>query len=228
MNIASIILDISVIGILLIMFIWAKNKGFIRSAIDLLGVGASAVLSYMFCGRVGEMIFNVFAKDRIIATVTQVIEENGAAQSISKAISSAMSLIGGSDVSKSVESVIKANGTADVKTLATAIADGAITPVVMPLISGIAFILMFIICVIVIKIIARIISRGIRHIPLIGPLDSLLGGFVGIAEGCLLIVVAAMIINVLPVVIGGAPVVTQGDIDATYIFKYFYNFIRIY
>ncbi len=165
MNLSSIILDISVIGILLIMFMWAKNKGFIRSVIDLVSVAASALLAYAFSGKVAEMLFNVFAKEKIITTIADAIEKNGVvADNLSKAISSALSMFGGPDVSATVNQVITANGTQDVNTLARALTEGAVTPVVTPLISGIAFVLLFIVCSVVLKIIAKLIHAISKNI----------------------------------------------------------------
>ena len=48
----------------------------------------------------------------------------------------------------------------------------------------------------------------------------------GLAEGLLLVFIAAVIIAMLPA-ITGAPLVSAEEIGATYLFKFFYGFLHI-
>ena len=78
-----------------------------------------------------------------------------------------------------------------------------------------------------IMVIVRSLSkafRGVRHIPLIGSVNSLLGGVLGLVQAAVVILIVVMALNLLIGLTGdGIPYLNNEAISKTYLFHYLYD-----
>ncbi len=104
------------------------------------------------------------------------------------------------------------------------ISNTVIKPVAVDCIRALLFIFVFIIVSILVKLLARCLSV-VNKVPLAGEVNKFLGGVLGFLQGILYIYVAALILKVIiPITSNELMVINDSTINATHIFKLFYNF----
>ena len=67
--------------------------------------------------------------------------------------------------------------------------------------------------------------RGVRHIPLVGPLNSLLGGAMGLLEAAVIWYVISVAIHFVLEFSGGFSWLNRTDIELSWIFGPFYDLV---
>lgn len=95
-----------------------------------------------------------------------------------------------------------------------------------PAIKGILRVLIFVILLIVLKLITNPIAglfKFVNEIPIIGPVNKLFGGVLGIVEGAVIVIIVALLVRLTVFLSEGSLMFLNIDtIDKTYLFKYFY------
>ncbi len=98
--------------------------------------------------------------------------------------------------------------------------------VLAPVIKGILRVLVFVVLLIILKLIANPIAnlfKFVNNIPIIGPVNKLFGGLLGILEGAVIVIALALIVRLTVFLSEGSLMFLNIDtIDKTFIFKYFY------
>lgn len=108
--------------------------------------------------------------------------------------------------------------------LGTALLDGVVKPVVMVPIRTLIFVILFAIIMLVLSIVIKK-TTIINKIPLIGSMNSFLGGALGIVSGILSLFVVVIFIHLIIVMTDNTLVFLNDlTIDKTYAFKQVYNF----
>ena len=105
----------------------------------------------------------------------------------------------------------------------TALMDGIISPACIIIIRSIVVILLFIVFVAILGIIAR--GAGfINKIPVIGKINSLLGGVAGLCEAAVIIVLFCLVTRLISSMFGGEVILFNDTaINSTFLFKSIYN-----
>lgn len=105
----------------------------------------------------------------------------------------------------------------------TALMDGIISPACIIIIRSIVVILLFIVFAAILGIIAR--GAGfINKIPVIGKINSLLGGVAGLCEAAVIIVLFCLVTRLISSMFGGEVILFNDTaINATFLFKSIYN-----
>ena len=228
MTTSSILLDVIAVGLIVIMFFVAKRKGFVRSVLNLLGTAISALAAYITSGPAGDFVYNTLARGNVINAIQSVLDAGGAtADGIVSSVTSTLSVLASdANLPADIQSALAGLSGQSNDVVAAALADGPVALAMSPLMRGVCFVVLFFLFLIVVRILANLLSKGLHKLPIIGTVDCWLGGVVGLAEGLLLVLVMACVISMIPAVTG-SPLVTQADIDATYLFRYFYGFIQM-
>lgn len=95
-----------------------------------------------------------------------------------------------------------------------------------PAIKGILRVLIFVLLLIVLKLITNPIAglfKFVNEIPIIGPVNKLFGGVLGIVEGAVIVIIVALLVRLTVFLSEGSLMFLNIDtIDKTYLFKYFY------
>ena len=87
---------------------------------------------------------------------------------------------------------------------------------------AIAFVLVFIVAVFTVKVIECFFSKVLRHLPIIGMIDGVLGGCVGFVVGILFSALAVEVYAVLVVYVGGSFFNAEA-IEGSMLAKYLYE-----
>ncbi len=99
--------------------------------------------------------------------------------------------------------------------------------IIAPVIKGILKVIVFILLLLILKLIIGPISdlfKSVNKIPVIGPVNALLGGALGAVEGAILIYIIALIVRMaIYFTEGSLMFINMDTIEKTYVFKWFYD-----
>ncbi|MBP1562721.1 MAG: CvpA family protein [Oscillospiraceae bacterium] len=186
----------------------AKTANFSMTDIETHGIGKLVTAHYLA---------TCMAKSPIAETIGGVID------AAKKALPIAFNDAGTESVTvSSVRTVVLAM--IDTKSSAkTALMDGIISPACTIIIRSIVVILLFIVFTFVFGIIARA-SGFINKIPVIGKINSLLGGIAGLLEAAIIIVVFCLMTKLISSMFAGDVILFNDTaINSTFLFKHIYN-----
>lgn len=99
--------------------------------------------------------------------------------------------------------------------------------IIAPVIKGILKVIVFILLLLILKLIIGPISdlfKSVNKIPVIGPVNALLGGALGAVEGAIVVYIIALVVRMAIYFTEGSLMFINTDtIEKTYIFKWFYD-----
>lgn len=192
----------------------------------------SIVAAVMLSGPIAEFVFNNYLSEKIKGVVSEHIGDiayvdiesfaegfNQLSDSLPGIISNLFSTELGVDMEQLYEKIIQSKG-ADI---AAELMESVIEPLAVGMIRSLAFIVIFAILMLIVNIIAKVFI-GVNHIPLIGPLNEVLGGMIGAAQGMIyMFVIASVVWFALSASGGQLGPITAEIVEDTILFKEFYN-----
>lgn len=233
----SIILDLIVVLIIAFFVITSAKRGFVRTAIEIVGFFLAFYLSLSLSGIAANFIYDGFVKEPMLAQIeekaddlikdslpTVDLNENDDAiisQNSVEIYNALPQFIVG--VAKNYDitpegfaQTIKNNNDSNATEL---LLDYAVKPIVVNLIKIILFIILFIVLSILVKWLAKIVNR-IFSIPIIGGLNRTLGAVFGLIKGTIIAAAVCIAISfIISFSENGILFVTSQTIENTYIFK---------
>ncbi len=232
MQLYSIILDIGCVIISLLVVMPSYRKGFLRSIILCIGYIASIIVAINVSRYLSKFIFDTIIRESIIKNVNTTITGNIDSAGIQTVVGGFMSKLpsflkdsisayfGGEQ--GIIDNLQKTTGGV-VNSIGTTVADNIVAPIVVMLLQTLICVIVFVICIIIVKMIARLF-QGFYAIPVIGPINSMLGGVVGIAQAAVLLYILAVLGKMLISLSSNSlEYFNTNIIQSTYVFKIFYN-----
>ncbi len=232
MSIYSIILDIitAVIGIGIV--ISAYKKGFLRSIILFVGYIASIFVAIYLSKFISSFIYTNFIRESIVNSVQNLaltnpqsvdvsIIVNQFLESLPKIFSS--SLIAYFGGSQEIVNNITESTTGAVNNLGILVADTIAKPIITGLLQTISCIIVFFICIFIVKLVSKLFG-GFYAVPILGTVNSVLGGIVGVAQAAIWLFVLGVIGKMI--ISFTANSLTYFNIDIinnTYLYNFFYH-----
>lgn len=233
-QINSVSLIIDIIALIIIFFIVARSasKGFISSIISFFGALASIIISYIISTPIAQYIYNSFLKNKIVVYITESIgnvsTDNAShflqklEESIQTLPAPIVSLLQSNG--QSVVDIVTNNLGQNVNTIAEELCTKIIEPLVTTLISILSFIIIFIVLSIVFHLLEKLFV-GIKKIPIIGKLNSLLGAIFGILYSLIVLYVIYLTLHfALTVFNTSLPYITEESLQGSYIFGWLSTF----
>ncbi|MEG0691619.1 MAG: CvpA family protein [Oscillospiraceae bacterium] len=226
----SFIIDIVTALIGLFIIYGAYRKGFIRSIILVIGYVFSIFLAIYLSKIVSVYIFNNFIRTPIINNINQTISSSVGNISVSMVVPAILSKLpkvilnplfssfgGESELIQLID-----NQTGGIlEKLGTVVADNVIAPILLSLMEVITCLIIFILCTIIVKIIAKMFT-GLYAIPIIGSINSILGGVLGIVQTAIIYYLLALVIStIISLTANELPWINNEIMNSTYILKHF-------
>lgn len=226
----SVVLDVIILALLIICALIGKRKGFVYTAIEMLGWIAVALLAVTFSMNISEWIYDTFVHSAVRTGVDNAIADvyndtmasavsnffDGLPEFISNAL--AVSGISPDSIVNSVQS-----GTE----LSSAVAD-SLKPVISSLISVVVSLIIFVVGLFLVRMLARLCGGIVKHIPLVGGINGILGAVAGFIKG---IVISAVIVSIITLIVSlsvdGVFGITAETLDSTFVFKLLGNIVKI-
>lgn len=204
-NLASVILDALVILVFIFSVVYSYKKGFLRTLLSVVSFFASWFVAG-FLGRfLAQWVFDTFLRQPIQTNVANMIQQGlaqggiqEAAQQLTNAVPDWLAglLFNKQSAADAVGSLLTQQ---NVQSAAASITSQVVRPVAVVLLSGLAFAVLFFVCRLLFRWLYRLLGVFDR-MPVIGAVNGLLGGVLGIVRGGMYLVllgIAAWLIILL-------------------------------
>ena len=228
----SVIIDILLIAVIVLFIILGAKKGFLAVAITFAGYVASIVLAFYLSSALSNVVYNQFFKTSVETKVYYKIHDLDITKNIDRIFEDAVQIIpyelrAISIKNAAPEDKAAINAAAQKDGIgievSNAIANIIIAPVIKMMITAI---LLFIIALILMMLV-RMIAKHIRldHIPILGPINAVLGGAMGILNGILVLYVILTISTaILMITSYQIPLLSKEVLNQSFIYKTFLQF----
>lgn len=224
-QVIPLLLDLAAIVFVIVYIKRSARRGFIRMVVQLVGFFASILLANALSGPAAEYIFQNFMRERLVENVTQKIASAGSVNTFLQSLAALLESIpaflvntmefAGFDSSAALSAL-----TGSVEQLSVNVVDTAIKPTCVALFSAICFLVLFSLFMFLTRMVARCFT-SIRHIPLVGTVNSLLGGIVGGVEGIFTLYLIVMVLSVLMAISGDSiPILNRETIESTWLLRF--------
>ncbi len=186
-----LILDLILILIVVVCFFRNYHRGFLSALLGIVAVVASLLLALWVSNKVAEPIYETFVRSKLIASVSQNIEDGGGS-TIANITGSIGALLGGNEADI-------ANGTADqIAAAAEKIVDGTMQNGIISAIRVVVLLIVYLLAFAILRWIEKSM-RKVNKVPLVGGINKVAGGVLGLCIGgfyaILYVSVCALIIN---------------------------------
>ncbi len=207
-----LILDVIVAALAVICFIVGWKRGLISTLLGLAGFAIALLGSWWASGKLAAVIYDRFMKDKLVDALSQKIAndavESGTWGVLNGFINKILTGAAGESTGAASETIV----------------DGMLAEPATALVRAILFIVLFLVLLLVVKLIARAF-KGLNKVPVIGGVNRIGGGVIGLAEGllfCYLVVaVVAIIVTLTADSLGW---LNTGVIGESRLFSLLYNF----
>ena len=226
----SWILDIVAVGVVILMLILGVRRGFIKTAVRLIGIIAALVAAALISTPVAEWIYTTWIASSARETVAAAAAEATvtAAQTVSEQVSAVIAAL-----PSLMQSGIGAMGLGSVgvtgaplaaEKLTTLMMETVISPLCVSLLQAVLFLLIFLAVYILARILAKMMDKVFSSLPIIRQINALLGGALGVLEGVAVVYLLTLVLRLYMTMAGAGSFVTAADIDATYLVQYIMDF----
>jgi uncharacterized membrane protein required for colicin V production len=227
------ILDIFVLVVVCFLAWRCSRKGFVKTAVLLFGFIIAAFIARTASLPISNWIYDGFVSEKVTVAVEDAIgaKTEELTANIDSFTEEAISSLpkGLQNISKffiNEETLENDKITESLKNsskdIAETIEENIVRPAVIGLMQTILFIVLFFVLSFLIKRLA-FIGGIFNKIPLVGNVNRFLGGVVGTLEGIIIVFLAATVLAFVIMLAGETSPVSQGDIEKTYLFRFFYE-----
>lgn len=230
----SIILDIIVIAVLVFSAISYARKGFVYSIVRLVGTVACWVVCSMYARPVATYIYINYLQGRVEEAVAKNLHLfvkpgmdafakslESLATELPALISSMFRLKSGEYIEQWYGYVVSADGSNTA--LSDVIVDSMVSPIALSILNTLVFLLMFAACSFAVDLLCSLV-KGLRHVPVVGSLNFVLGAGLGLVWGILYIYIISAVLWLMIAASGDAlSFVHTQDIHQSMLFRWFYT-----
>lgn len=225
-----LILDLVTLVVLYIFVRIGSKHGFARTAIRFVGFFAAVALASLISSAAVDYLYDGMLRRQLIDVIDQSVREMSDPSLITAQISSAIDgmptlftnvlRFDAGDLSARLSTVVGESA----ETVAMTVVDGFVGPVVTALIKGFAFFVTFIVALFIVQLLSRVFGL-VNDIPVLGPVNTFLGGIIGGLNGVLCLCVFMAAVSLLNAATNnGLPWLTVDNISATYLLKLFVDY----
>lgn len=222
---AWIIWDLLAVGVLVYFVNRCATDGLARTLVRFLGFVIAAVLAGTLSPWLTDILYRYVVRDVLELVLTHQIESviaegATAAAGVADLIPRAFLRI----MQDSGQELVGHFYDGDAGTLAAVLVDGALKDPVLTIVRGISFFILFSLALFLVRRLSYLFS-GINHLPLVGTLNTFLGGVVGVFEGVLVLYLSAVLLQVVMLASGNTITwLNERMLDATLFYRIFFSF----
>lgn len=220
----SFALDIILICILVIAILIGVKRGFVRSAARFIGTIFAAVISSVLGGMAATGIYNALFRGALVERVNESVSGLTNAESAMGVLSSLPDfIVRALEEAGITEASLNAQIASGRGQIADTIVD-VISPVFIGFIKVLAVIVIFMILMVVVRLLANFLDR-LFDLPILGAVNSLLGGVFGVLSGVLIIwIVLGIMIVFIPMLSSDMQTVVESSINDSALASFFTGF----
>ncbi len=210
--------------LIVIWLVWdCARKGFMRKILGFLGAVASAAGAAFFSGPVALWLYNVLVRDLIRAVLSRRIAKSleeglAATGGLLNAMPQWVSRMAQQDTDfplpRAVDQVLPA---------VEELIDAILAQPVLMLLRGLCFFAIFTLLSLLARYLVHLLG-GINALPLIGPLNTVLGGVLGVGQALLLLYLIAIVAHIYVAYSGGGTgLFSDSSMREGFLFGFFYR-----
>lgn len=228
-----ILLDLIMILLGIMIVVSSYRKGFLRSVVLLAGYIASVFIAAWIGGWLSGWIYDTFIRDAVISSIDKTAAMAAEGMPFATVLTEVFDklpsfivnpLLAGFGGEDKLIADLEASTGGVLEQLGTTIADTVVAPIVTLVLQMFCCLLIFILCVIIVKMVASLL-KGFYAIPILGPVNAVLGGVVGLLKAGIILYVLAIAGAMIISLSGNQLSWFNSDIvQDSHIFKWFYNF----
>lgn len=225
----SIILDLIVLAIIVLTVVMSARRGFVRVIIELAGFIAAIFITFTISTPLGNITYDKIIEPPALNAVEDITVDSASVsvetlwRSMPKFVQDNAEKLG---ISKAaIEKTLNNNAGSSAKAVAKTVSQEVVKPVVSELLALIYSVIVFILLLIAVKFLAKFLNR-IFSFSVIGTLNRVLGGIVGIPKGIIIAILFCLIVALITMFTSeGFLFFSKDVIDKTVIFKFFSEII---
>ncbi len=223
----GIILDLIVLVIVAVCVIISIKRGFVKTAIELIGFGLAIYIAFNFGPVLSNVTYDKVIRNSVSNTISKTITDT-AAQTSAQVGEEVWEKLPGFvknnsekfGVSKEeMQSKINLTDNLDTMTFAQSITDSVVKPVATTAMNFIYGIILFILIALLTKILAKPINK-LFSISFVGSINKFLGAIIGLGKGAVFALIFCAVISAVVVFTkSGFLIFTRENIEASTLFK---------
>ena len=216
----GLIYDIAVVLIIVITTAAAIKKGFVYTLVNFAGYVVSFFASFILSRFLSEIICTKLIAPSLYEKLAQSIQSagNDIAAGIDRFMDSLPAFLSGTVTIPDYG----AAGHMDVSSVASSISDNVIMPAVISIVSAFLFVVIFSLLLFIVRRAADI-TKFVRHIPVIGFVNKILGGVMGAVKGMIIAYIFFCAVGLLSLAFGDSVKLLSHDVIYS---SYIFNFIN--
>lgn len=222
-------LDVFVLAIVLLCIIFSVRRGFVRTAVEIVGLFLSFYLAFAAAGVLANAAFEHFIAPAMVEKTVQTVQQGTqgsavlTAESIWAGLPQTVTKIAGNFgvTAQSVAGKVGSSFSAEnLQPVVQQAVESAARPVVVPLVRAVAGTLLTLIFMIFVKLLARALGR-VARLPVLRQVDTVLGIILGLVKGLLIAGILCIIISVaVSFTPNGFWCFTRPNIEASLLFRF--------
>ena len=225
------LLDVITVIIVAIFAVSAYRKGFLNSIVMFLGTVGAMFAALTYSQPIARVIYENYLYERVSTLVAENLDKfsvpdvqafTEGMQNLSQELPAFFSMLLQSEMGLNAELWYNQAINSGAATISAGIVDTVVTPIAIGLVRVVVFFIMFGVLMAIVNTAAGLL-RTVNRIPLIGPLNEILGGVLGALQGMLYVFAVSAVLWFLLSAAGGTlGPFTNTAIDQTVLFRYFY------
>ena len=199
------IVDAIIIAIIAVVIVRSSKKGFVSSLVDAFAMIIATIVSYMFTPEVSQFIYDSFIKNSVSKGFEKVLDDMNTNTAVADKVDAMIASLPESAVNladslgiinlNSIGAGIHMSGVIDDNQLITTVLNDFAYNVMITITKIVVFFILFVVATLVLRMVSNFLEN-INKIPLIGKLNSTLGGVLGVAKALIIILVVGQIEDV--------------------------------
>ncbi|MDR2909245.1 MAG: CvpA family protein [Oscillospiraceae bacterium] len=218
-----LIWDALALLLIAIMILGAARRGMLRTLVSFAGGILSAVAAGYLSMPAARFLYNAVVRDSIRAVISRQVEEM-LGEGVSSGAGWLAALPGwAAGMLREDGGVAMPETAADIIPAVERFIDAALAQPVLTLLRGICFFILFWVFLAIVRYIARALG-AVNGIPLVGSLNTVLGGVLGAGEALIALYLLAVLAQAyIAVTGGGGEYVNDSILSRGYLFGFFYR-----
>ncbi len=198
----NFIVDAIIIAIIAIVVVRSSKKGFVSSLVDTFAMIIATIVSYMFTPEVSQFVYDSFIKNSVSKGFEKVLDDMNTNAAVADKVDAMIASLPESAVNladslgiinlNAIGAGIHMPGVIDNNQLITTVLNDFAYNVMITITKVVVFFILFVLATLVLRMVSKFLEN-INKIPLIGKLNSTLGGVLGVAKALIIILVVCTV-----------------------------------
>lgn len=196
------IVDAIIIALIVLVIVRSAKKGFASSLVDTFAMVIASVASYMVTPKVAQFLYDNFIRSTVSKGFEKALDEISSGAAINEKVDAMIASLPESAVNlaqslglvniNSIGSGLHMSGAIDNTELISTVLNDIAYNVMITITKVVAFFVLFVLFTLVLRVVSKFLEN-VNKIPLIGKLNSTLGGVLGVVKAVIIVLVVCTV-----------------------------------